>query len=558
MSVSTQTLFDIHLATLNEAVVAVHSRSFYARFPEPPSGKIYGETAPESGLSAWNNQLGKRYRMIQTADTEIAAGEVSPYTLEPLNIRYPAYKDVETYISKSGKAYSTWRKTDFGQRAGILIESLERIKARFFELAHATMHTTGQSFVMSFQASGPHAADRALEAIALAYHELTRFPASVTWTKPMGKFDVTLRKEFRMVPKGISLAIGCSTFPVWNTVPGIYASLMTGNSVIVKPHPKVIYPIALVVDELQKVLLEAGMDPNTILLAPDTEQAPITRQLAEHPQVKIIDFTGSGSFGNYIEQLPGKTSFTEKTGINCVVLESCADLKGMMDNLAFSVSLYSGQMCTAPQNFFVPKNGIMVNGTHLSYDDTVLAFADAISGLVNNEKVGPGTLGAIQAEATAERVKEAGNMGLRVVRESTPITNPEFPNARMATPLLLEVSPEKLDVLSREMFGPIAFVIPVDSWEHGVELARNLAIQYGALSFAAYTTSEQIQDQITDRMEDTFTMLSYNFTGPIWVNQSAGFSDFHVSGGNPAGNASLTDPEFVTRRFEIVGIRIKG
>jgi hypothetical protein len=44
--------------------------------------------------------------------------------------------------------------------------------------------------------------------------------------------------------------------------------------------------------------------------------------------------------------------------------------------------------------------------------------------------------------------------------------------------------------------------------------------------------------------------------GPIWTNQSAGFSDFHVTGGNPAGNASLTDPEYLTRRFEIVGIRI--
>jgi len=52
------------------------------------------------------------------------------------------------------------------------------------------MHTTGQSFVMSFQASGPHSNDRALEVVAMAYEELTRFASEVEWVKPMGKFDL--------------------------------------------------------------------------------------------------------------------------------------------------------------------------------------------------------------------------------------------------------------------------------------------------------------------------------------------------------------------------------
>ena len=99
------------------------------------------------------------------------------------------------------------------------------------------MHTTGQGYMMSFQASGPHAADRALEAIAAGYEELQRFPASALWDKPMGKFNIQLDKEWRAVPKGISVVIGCSTFPTWNSVTGIYASLVTGNTVIVKPHP---------------------------------------------------------------------------------------------------------------------------------------------------------------------------------------------------------------------------------------------------------------------------------------------------------------------------------
>ena len=47
-------------------------------------------------------------------------------------------------------------------------------------------------------------------------------------------------------------------------------------------------------------------------------------------------------------------------------------------------------------------------------------------------------------------------------------------------------------------------------------------------------------------------VLSVNLTGAIYVNQSAAFSDFHVTGANPAGNACLTDTAFVATRFRRV------
>ncbi len=49
--------------------------------------------------------------------------------------------------------------------------------------------------------------------------------------------------------------------------------------------------------------------------------------------------------------------------------------------------------------------------------------------------------------------------------------------------------------------------------------------------------------------------LAVNLTGSLLVNQSAAFSDFHVSGGNPAGNASLTDAAFVANRFRVIETR---
>lgn len=552
-----QTLSGKYETIIQEAITAVHTRAFYSRYPEPPSRKIYGEEAAPEGMKAFQEHLNNNYEgLLQDHAEYRLAAEASPYTLDPLGISYPVQTDIQAYIDRSGAAFQEWKKVDVHTRAGLLVESLERIKARFFELANATQHTTGQSFVMSFQASGPHSNDRALETIALGVHEQTRFPETVEWVKPMGKFDVKLHKKYKNVPLGINLLIGCSTFPIWNTTPGLYAALITGNTAIIKPHPRVIYPIAIVVEEIQKTLKDHGYDPHTVQLAVDTPEAQITKELAEHKDVKLIDYTGGNAFGDYIESLPGKRTFTEKAGVNSVVIDSTADLKAMVQNLSFSFALYSGQMCTAPQNIFIPKDGIQAGEEHLSYDDVVKHLTDAITGLVNHPKMGAGTLGAIQNPATADRVQEAQNLGLKVLLAPQTIENPEFPKARMATPTVLEVPADNHEILSTEMFGPIVFVVPVDSTGHGVELARDLALNHGAITFAAYTTSSEKMETIADTMADSFTSISFNFVGPIWINQSSGFSDFHVTGGNPAGNASLSDPEFVLNRFEIVGIRI--
>lgn len=562
-TVAAPTLFEKHEATLKEAIGAIHARTFYAKFVEAPSPKVYGETAAADGLARYEAQLGQRYAgLLQGSTQDLLASEVSPYTSKALGISYPARANADAYVAAAQSVWDQWRKVDVQTRAAILTDSLDRVAARFFELASATQHTTGQSWIMSFQASGPHSNDRALETIALGLQEQTRFPVAAEWVKPMGKDKdgnmkyVTLQKQWRNVPIGISLCIGCSTFPVWNTAPAIYASLVTGNPVIVKPHPMTIYPIALVVEEIQRALVDAGFSADIVQLAPDTPEAPLAKHFAEHPAVKLIDYTGGNAFGDYLESLPGKRVFTEKAGINSIVLHSTKDLKSTVGNIAFSLSLYSGQMCTCPQNIFIPKGGIQTPEGNVSYDDVVNALVGAIKGLATHEKMGPGTLGAIQSTATFDRVQAAQALPYKVLLPSMAIANPEFPEARIASPTVLEVPADQVDALSKEMFGPIFYIVPVDDYKVGVALARAIATAHGAITFSAWCTDAEAQDYMVDEMSQSYTSVSFNFTGPIWVNQSAGFSDFHVSGGNPAGNASLTDPEYVLRRFEVIGVRI--
>lgn len=538
-------LFAKHQDILDNAVKASHDRTFYAQYPEHP--KAYGEEAPQSGEAAFKSQLGQPFqRLLQDSDNW-QGEEVSPYTLEPLGVSYPIVP-ADALVMSAKAAGGAWAKLPVTERAAILTETLEVIKGHFFEIAYATMHTTGQSYMMSFQASGPHANDRALEAIAMGYQELQRYPEQLTWEKPMGKASIVLEKHFRAIPKGVGLVIGCSTFPVWNSLPGIYADLVTGNPVLVKPHPKAVLPIAIVVAAIQQVLQQNGLDPLLCQLAADTSEHLNTKALCEHPEVALIDYTGGSAFGNYIEQLPGKTVFTEKAGVNSVIIDSADNMDAVAQNLAFSVSLYSGQMCTAPQNFFIPER---------LYDEVAGKVRDAVSALVANPKMGPGTLGAVQSDVTVQRAQSARSLGAGVLLVGGPVTNDEFAMARTCSPTILEVNAADKDVYARELFGPVILLVRTKDTAESLRLAKEIARQHGAITCGAYTTDPAVRAQIEEEMNSVFTPVSFNFTGFIWVNQHAAFSDFHVTGGNPAGNASFTNPEFILKRFVWIGNRMQ-
>ncbi|GAB3819151.1 phenylacetic acid degradation protein PaaN [Pontibacter rugosus] len=548
-------LMDKHQDIIDKAVQALHERTFFAQYPENPMPDVYGENADKEGREKYKTHLNTQFTELLQEDPEAWVGqEESPYEQQPLGVTYPFFSP-ETLVSRAEEAFHQWRKVKPADRASLLVEVLERMKTRFFEIAYATMHTTGQAYMMSFQASGPHAADRALEAIASGYEEQTRFPVSTEWEKPMGKYNLKLNKSWRAVPKGVGLVIGCSTFPTWNTVPGMFASLVTGNPVIIKPHPKAVLPIAIVVAEVQKVLQENGLTPNICQLAVDADDRLITKDLAENPKVKLIDYTGGNEFGNYVEGLPGKVTFTEKTGVNSIILDSMDDLDKVAQNLAFSVTLYSGQMCTAPQNFYVPEAGLKVGGETVPYEEVVEKIAGAVTALVNNPKAGPHILGAIQNPATTERIKGAGSVKGREVLSSSDFSNPMFANARTCTPVIYEVDATEKESYSRELFGPVVLIIKTKSTDQSIEIAKDMATSHGAISCGAYTTDPAIKEKIMDEMSLAGTPVSFNLTGGIYVNQNASFSDFHVTGGNPAGNASFTNPEFVIKRFTWVGFR---
>jgi phenylacetic acid degradation protein paaN len=548
---------------LDRAVRAIHERTFFSAFPESPSPRVYGETAADEGRQAFESLLNRRFDLHQPGTAGWVATERSPWGPD-LGVEYPV-PDVEELLAAQQVAIRPWRDAGPLARAALCVEMLVRINAASFEIAHAVMHTSGQAFVMAFQAGGPHAQDRALEAVAYAYEEQARYPAEAAWEKTQGKRPpIRMSKTFTVVPRGIDLVIGCNTFPTWNSYPGLFAGLATGNAVLAKPHPRAVLPMAVTVRIVREVLAEHGFDPNLACLAADPPGGRLAAELAVRPEIGIVDFTGSTAFGEWLEANARQAQvYTEKAGVNAVVVDSTDDYRGMLANLAFSLVLYSGQMCTTPQNLLVPRNGIATDAGQVSVEQLGTDLGKAIDDLLGEDAKAAELLGAVVNDDVLARLDAAPRLG-RVVVPSRAVHPPTYPDARVRTPAVVAVDAatdqENEDdhgerVYGSECFGPVAFLVTTRSTAESIEVFRRTVGARGAITASVYSTEAGVIDAVRDAALDLGVALSENLTEGVYVNQSAAFSDFHATGANAAANASLTDGQFVAGRFRVIQSR---
>ncbi len=559
---ATPNLVETHREALQHGREALAARSYFSRYPESPSPRVYGETAAPDGLAAFEAHLAANFSALgdQPTDGTFAGSEVSPYG-PVLRVRYPRL-DLDAAIAAAKAAMPRWRDAGALARAAVCVEIVDAINKRSFEIANSVMHTSGQPFVMSFQAAGPHAQDRAFESIVAALVEQERIPGSVVWEKPAKDAPIRMRKDHRIVPRGIALVIGCNTFPTWNSYPGLFASLATGNPVIVKPHPRAVLPLAISVEAARKVLQNNGFSPALVQMAPESDGEGLARTLAGRPEVAIIDYTGGSEFGGWLERegaASGKLVYTEKSGVNSIVVDSTDNLRGVLGNLAFSLSLYSGQMCTTPQNIYVPRDGVETDEGHLSFEDFGTKLAGALTKLTGDDARAVEILGAIVNEDVRSRATDlpglAARLGGTVVLDTRRVSHPSYPDAVVRTPGLVGLEVANDAAYSVECFGPVTFLIATDSTAQSLERMRDTTREHGAMTAGVYSTSEGVLDDARDAAAEAGVALSENLTGPVFVNQTAAFSDYHGTGANPAANAAYVDAAFVASRFRVVTSR---
>lgn len=559
----THPLFETHRARFEGAQAACRSRACWSPFPELPSKYPDSAAAQARGLAAFQAHLGtdapRSFRLDQPGQIGELGEEVSPYTQAPLGIRYPQ-ADPDVLFQAAEQAMDTWAAAPVDTRLGVLLEVVDVLyREHLFEVAQSVMHTAGQSANMAYAGSGVNALDRAIEALVYADQAMRSVAPTARWERRFGPSQIVLEKTYRLVPRGVAVCFSCASFPTWNAWPSMMASLATGNAVIVKPHPATVLPMAITVRVFRQVLQAAGFDPNLVTMALDSTQEPLGKLLVKHPKTAIVDFTGSVRFGQWVEQHAHPAlCFTETAGCNTVVLESCADLDAALRSLATTLCMFSAQMCTSPQNIYVPRQGVRTPQGPVPLEEVARRLADAVAALTGDPKKAAMILATIQSDQTLALLRQLQAEGARrgrVLLQPQPYAHPEFPQARTSTPLMLQVGTSERDLYGEERFGPVSFVIACEDAADALHQATTDVRQFGGLTAFLYSSDESYIARAEQAYARAGAQLTINLTGAMPLNFAAAYSDYHVTGLNPAGNASLTDLAFVAGRFRITQSR---
>lgn len=550
-------LFDKHIATLRKAVAAAEGRTPWSHYPEAVGER--GEDALSAGRAAFDAYRDASFYLDQPGVIGRVGVERSPYGL-PLNISYPQCNANTLIVAASG-AMASWANAGPDTRTGVCLEILDRLYGYGIELAHAVMHTTGQPFSFAYRHSLVGGLMRGIEAVAMAYREMKQVPGQTRQEVPQGKQPaISIERTYRIAPRGVALAIGSASDPTWSAWPGMFASLATGNPVIVQAHPAATLPLAMTVAVARQTLKEAGFDPNLFSLLADDLGSSSATIVGLRSEVRIIDCAGETDTANWLEENAHQAAiFALKNGINCVVVDSVVDYKGMLRNLAVSLCRNSGQLATAPRLILVAREGIRGAGGAITVDQFGRDLAFAVGKLVEDPQRAVEVLGALQSaalfdEIAARRDRLDDGEGA-VLRDSYRINHPQWPDALVVTPLLLKQALGDDNRFLDDVRGPVTFVASAGTTVEALASAERVMRDKGALNFSVYTDSVPLRQMAEDIAARIGVALNLNLTGNLLPSQADAFVDFYATGENPAATCSLVDAAFVARRFYVVQTR---
>ena len=154
------------------------------------------------------------------------------------------------------------------------------------------------------------------------------------------------------------------------------------------------------------------------------------------------------------------------------------------------------------------------------------------------------TLATLQA--LAELTEAAGSRG-KVWRHSRPL--PEAGPARTASPLVAQLPAEARDLYGREHFGPVGLVMVATDRDEALRCAARDAGELGSIASYAYTTDAAFAEQVEDAFVGAGASVGINLLRQLPINYAAAYSDFHVTGLNPAGTLQFMQLHLGNRRI---------
>lgn len=362
-------------------------------------------------------------------------------------------EQVEKSLASADKAFKKFKTLSTQRRRNALEKLYELIEEKKDDFIDLIIAEAGKP-----RSYARAEIERSLTTLKLTYEEITRFSGE---TVPMdygaGLGKTAFTKRF---PIGPVLCITPFNFPLNLLMHKVAPALALGCPVIVKAPPQTPLTAIALAQLIDQIPLPEG---SYNVLSCANEQAQI---LVEDERPKMLSFTGSAVVGWKLKALAKKKKVVLELGGNAAVLvDRGADLDKCAKELAKGSYLYAGQICISTQRIFAHQDVFDSLSEKLIQEVQKLPCGDPA-----NEKtlVGP-IIDSGHAERIQNWVDEALSTGAKALVKGQ--RSPEGQN--VLTPTLLTQTKPEMKVSKEEVFGPVALIEKVESFEAGLKAVND-------------------------------------------------------------------------------------
>ncbi len=482
----------------------------YADFSDPSNKR-----AMEIALNKVRSEFGREYE-LRIGGESIATGDklisLNPSkTAEVVGVHHKATAALAKRAVEEAYAYfPEWSRTPAEERIRMTLEVARILRIRKFEFNAWLVCEAGKTF--------PEAEAETAEAIDFCEYyarEMARLASPQQVVQMPGEHD-----EMLYIPLGVGIVIPPWNFPLAILAGMAIATLVTGNTAIIKPSSET----PTIAAKFAEALLEAGFPERSFTLLTGSGAA-VGDTLVQHPKTRFVAFTGSRDVGLHINELaakpgPGqiwiKRVVAEMGGKDAIIVDSNSDLDKAVDGVLFSAFGYQGQKCSACSRAIVDAK---------IYDE----FLDKLTAKAKTLKVGPtddstNYMGPVISESARKTIQgyiEAGKKEGRMVVGSD--SAPE--GGYYVQPTIFADVDSKARIFQEEIFGPVLAVTKAKDFDHALDLANDT--QYG-LTGAVFSNDKKHLNEARERFHVGNLYLNRKCTGAMVGAHP--FGGFNMSG----------------------------
>ena len=424
--------------------------------------------AMRSALDDVASQLGREYELIiggrrlRTKEKIRSLNPARPAQVVGVHQKAGA-EHAEDAMQSALRAFEQWGRSAVGERVSLLLNAAQIIRQRKFEFMAWLTYEVGKNWAEADADVG-----ETIDFLEFYVREALRLAGATTPIQYPGERD-----ELIYIPLGVGAVIPPWNFPFAIMAGMTAASIVTGNTVILKPSSDA----PTIAARFMEVLEEAGLPDGVVNFCPGSG-ATFGSAIVEDPRTRFVAFTGSKAVGLEIHEQAAKArtgqiwikrTILEMGGKDSILVCADADLGAAVEGVVASAFGFSGQKCSACSRAIIEAPVYDIFVERLRERVAKLTVGDPAA----NHNVGP----VINKAALVSMLGyvETGKKEGRLIAGGTAPAMAEGGYFLEPT-IFADVAPDAA-LAQEEIFGPVLALIKVSSFEEGLEVANNT--EYG-------------------------------------------------------------------------------